>query len=431
MPEAPNAVRCRRPPVGVALGAAPPDLAALDERARAILRGNDRGGYTVPTHGLYPYQWNWDSAFAAWGFSRFDPERAWVEIETLLGGQWPNGMVPHILFHRPDPGYFPSPEVWGVSEGVRGPVRSSGITQPPVAATMLRAVHEAAPDEARLRPLVERLLAWHRWFTEWRLDRGAVVVTHPWESGRDNAPDWDGAMAALGSPIVAPYTRRDTGHVDPAMRPTKADYDRYVHLVERGRGLGWEEAALARDRPFAVADPGMTFVLLRACRDLAALGAAEAEAMIPTLEEGAATLWNPAIGAHDARDVRTGGFSGCVSSASQLAWFAGLRGDRGLAALDRTLGAVAHGVPSHDPDEARFEPRRYWRGPAWPMLNALVARGLAEADHAGRAEALRASTEALIARGGFAEYFDPQGGTPAGGGDFTWTAAVWLAWIRA
>ena len=32
----------------------------LIEQARAILRGNDRGGYTVPTHRLYPFQWNWD-----------------------------------------------------------------------------------------------------------------------------------------------------------------------------------------------------------------------------------------------------------------------------------------------------------------------------------------------------------------------------------
>ena len=29
------------------------------------LAKNDRGGYTVPTANLYPYQWNWDSVFAA------------------------------------------------------------------------------------------------------------------------------------------------------------------------------------------------------------------------------------------------------------------------------------------------------------------------------------------------------------------------------
>ena len=38
-----------------------------DEAARAILARNDRGGYTVPTDRLYPFQWNWDSAFVAIG----------------------------------------------------------------------------------------------------------------------------------------------------------------------------------------------------------------------------------------------------------------------------------------------------------------------------------------------------------------------------
>ena len=93
------------------------DPNALDSIARSILLGNDRGGYTVPTDGLYPYQWNWDSAFAAAGFATFDIPRAWAEVETLFGGQWPSGMVPHILFHRPDPGYFPGPDVWGARLG--------------------------------------------------------------------------------------------------------------------------------------------------------------------------------------------------------------------------------------------------------------------------------------------------------------------------
>ena len=105
----------------------------LDEQARDVLRKNDKGGYTLPTHGLYPYQWNWDSAFAAWGFTTFDSDRGWTELETLMSGQWEDGMLPHILFHRVDPGYFPGPDVW---QG-RGPIPSSGISQPPVAATFM------------------------------------------------------------------------------------------------------------------------------------------------------------------------------------------------------------------------------------------------------------------------------------------------------
>ena len=58
----------------------------LDQKAQEVLEGNDKGGYTIPTAGLYPYQWNWDSAFAAWGFSVFDTKRAWREIETLFAG---------------------------------------------------------------------------------------------------------------------------------------------------------------------------------------------------------------------------------------------------------------------------------------------------------------------------------------------------------
>ncbi|MEL6205710.1 MAG: hypothetical protein AAFR47_10435, partial [Pseudomonadota bacterium] len=262
----------------------------LDAKARQILTGNDRGGYTLPTAGLYPYQWNWDSAFAAWGFSTFDVDRAWAEVETLMAGQWPNGMVPHILFHQPDPGYFPGPDVWG-TDG-RGPIQSSGITQPPVAATFIRAIWERDRQggKARLAALLPKLVAWHRWFMAWRADEGVMFVTHPWEAGRDNCPDWDSAMALIDPVGVGDYVRRDTSHVDPSMRPTKADYDRYIWLVQRGRRLGWDDAAMAEEPPFRVADPTMTFILLRANRDLAAMAEAlgqdrsEIDGWIATLE---------------------------------------------------------------------------------------------------------------------------------------------------
>ena len=404
----------------------------LDEQARAILKANDRGGYTVPTAGLYPYQWTWDSAFAAWGFAAFDLDRAWAELETLFSGQWPNGMVPHILFHRPDPGYFPGPDVWG-TEG-RGPVPSSGISQPPVAASLLRALWERAPERAEAAALFDRVVDWHRWFMTWRADGGAIFITHPWEAGRDNAPDWDEAMAAIDPVGVAPYTRRDTAHVDPSMRPTKADYDRYIWLVERCRRLGWDEARMAEDAPFRVADPGMTFILMGACRDLAHVGqglgrdVSEIEGWIAELESGAARLWNPDLGAYDALNLATGAFAGALTNASCLCWFGGVDSADMLARFDDLLDRVRYPVPSLDPASPKFDARRYWRGPTWAIMNALVAMGLGKCGHADRAEALRRRTAALISEHGFAEYFDPLTGAPAGGGSFTWTAAVWLAW---
>ncbi len=403
----------------------------LWDHAQQILIQNDRGGYTIPTAGLYPYQWNWDSAFAAVGFAQFDIDRAWTEIETLFSGQWEDGMVPHILFHKPDPGYYPGHDVWG---GI-GPIPSSGISQPPVAATMARIIFEqdAEAGRARAEALFPKMLHWHRWFLKWRLDQGAVCVTHPWEAGRDNTPEWDGAMARIDPVGVGEYTRRDTTHVDGSMRPTKYDYDRYIWLVQMGRRLNWDQAALLKENPFRVADPTMTFILLRAHRDLLMMGQALGldtggmEDEIALLEAGAQSIWNPELGSFDGRDAHTGEWAGCVSNASFLNWYAGVPSDGQRAHLERVMDLVPYGVPSHDPSSDRFDSKRYWRGPTWAIMNMMIGLGLEDyGDPLG--QRVREATRELITRFGFAEYYDPTDGTPAGGKSFTWTAAVWLAW---
>ena len=61
-------------------------------------------------------------------------------------------------------------------------------------------------------------------------------------------------------------------------------------------------------------------------------------------------------------------------------------------------------------------------------MNALIGIGLKDMGREAEAAKLRDLTRDLIAEHGFAEYFHPENGTPAGGGTFTWTAAVWLAW---
>ncbi|MEM1233931.1 MAG: hypothetical protein AAGH70_07370 [Pseudomonadota bacterium] len=403
----------------------------MDERARAILRGNDRGGYTVPTAGLYPYQWNWDSAFAAWGFSTFDVDRAWTELETLFSGQWDTGMVPHILFHKDDPGYFPGPDVWATGTEPA----SSGITQPPVAATMARMVLAADRSQiTRARALYPKLLAWHSWFMEHRVLDGMVCVTHPWESGRDNCPDWDIGMAGVDGSAVGPYTRRDTGHVDASMRPTKAEYDRYVAILEFGRSVGWDATRIMADGPFLMADPGTHFILMRANADLAALAvalsedASELRAWEDALRAGADGMWNTELGAYDARDMRSGAFAGVLGSGAFTAYIAGAARPELDAHLTRAWDAVRYGIPSSDPEGPHFDARRYWRGPMWPFLNALFALGLKDSGQIGAAERLRRETSEAIRAGGFNEYFDPTDGTPCGGADFTWTAAIWLTW---
>jgi hypothetical protein len=412
----------------------------LDERAIGILRANDRGGFTVPTARLYPYQWNWDSAFAALGFSTFDLDRAWTEIEMLFEGQWPDGMVPHIIFRRDDADYFPGPAVWGT--GTTPP--TSGHSQPPVAATMVRALHERDPGRGaqRLRALFPKLLAWHRWFHSARdpEGRGVIGVVHPWESGRDNSPDWDAAMANIEPTAANTYVRRDTGHVDPSMRPTQSDYDRYMSIVAFGRSCGWDPERLYREGPFFAADPGITFILLRADRDLLALaeslgiddGQAELVEWIGRAEDGANDLWSDPCGGYVARDLKTGEMADNLSSVAFLAWYAGLADETRagvLAAnLQRIVDALPFAVPSLDPAHSKFDRLRYWRGPVWGVINYLIGRGLAETGHRALATRLRNDTRRMIEISGFYEYYDPLSGTGAGGASFTWTAAIWLAW---
>lgn len=406
---------------------------SLDDQARAILRSNDRGCYTVPTEGLYPYQWNWDSAFAAFGFAEFDLDRAWVEIETLLTGQWDNGMVPHILFHELDDGYFPGPDVWGCDKDLP----SSGVSQPPVAATFARACFEKDHEEGKRRfaPLFDKFVAWHQWFMRDRGESGVICVTHPWESGRDNASDWDDAMANVDVSGVGDYVRRDTSHVNPEMRPTKADYDVYIALLDDARSHDWDESYITEHGAFRVADPTLTFTLLRAHRDLKWLGeqlgrdVSLLEDWIASLEQNIPHLWNDEISSYDARDLRTGRFTGDVSSAAFLCWYAGIDEVRMLPHLQRFFDELPYGIASLDPHSPKFDAKRYWRGPVWVVVNTLIGMGLKNAGYEEQAERVRSDSARLIEKGGFAEYFAPNDGSPAGGGAFTWTAACWLAWV--
>lgn len=414
--------------------------------AREILNENDRNGYTVPTARLYPFQWNWDSLFVALGWAEFDIERAWQEIHTLFKAQWPSGMVPHIVFWTDESTYFPGPDVW---RGTSGGPPSSGISQPPVAATIVRSLAASAglgdtipagaiSDKAISPALFDAIDRWHRWWHTARdpENRGVMAISHPWESGRDNLPDWDRPLSAVDSSAVGEYRRRDLDVVDHAMRPHKDEYDRYIALVDFGAERNWDDAAIAEANPFWVADPGVTAILLRAERDLAWLGASlgidttDIEHRIAHLESGFEQFWNPSAGTYCSLDLRTGVHAEAGTSASFLAPYAGIdeHTEQLLAELSAWSATCNYMVPSFDPRHGAFESVRYWRGPVWAVVNYMIATGLTEVGASDWAKRIRLSTRDLVLKSGLPESFDPMEGGPVGGSRFTWTAALWLAW---
>ena len=84
---------------------------------------------------------------------------------------------------------------------------------------------------------------------------------------------------------------------------------------------------------------------------------------------------------------------------------------------------------SHDPTDARFDRRRYWRGPCWLIVNYILADGLRRSGRDDVADEIIADSLALIRRSGFAEYYDPLDGAALGGGSFTWTAAMVIEFL--
>lgn len=421
----------------------------LDAQAAAILRANGRGddggdgeSYTIPAARHYPFQWNWDSAFIALGLATIDADRAWRELESLVAGQTDDGMIPHIIFRHDDADYFPGPRVWR-AQGGRHPV--SGISQPPVLASVARKLAEREGESGlqRAGALLPKIHNWHRWWHRARaVDACPVVCTvHPWETGRDNSPDWRiGLQAMAVDPALEPYRRMDTEHSAPAERPTGAEYDKYLTIVKFGRECGWRQEILTRDGPFLMADPGIFFILLRADRDLLWLAqrlgradcAAEIAGRIAADERAAEYLWNADLRAFCARDARSGKFSHGFSSAGALCFYAGV-GDAGQrratrAHLHRIAQQTEFAQPSWDPGAAYFDRRRYWCGPVWCQMNYLIAAGLREQGEAELAEKLRDDLRQLVEQSGFYECYDPLDGAGCLSADFSWTAALWLAW---
>ncbi|MFI1924105.1 MGH1-like glycoside hydrolase domain-containing protein [Streptomyces sp. NPDC020377] len=234
-----------------------PHLAALRRRAASVLAGNWTGTSTVPSPGLYPHQWSWDSAFIAIGLRHVSPRRAQTELETLLDAQWGDGRIPHIVFNPSVPldAYFPSPDFWrsstaGRAAGAPRTVQTSGIVQPPVHALAAWLVHCADPGLSRARGFLTRvyprLAAWHRYLLHRRdLGGGGLVsVVHPWEQGMDNAPSWDAPLSRVAPAPARSFRRADLDHGAPEDRPTDLDYGRYVRLATEYRDGGYRDGGV-------------------------------------------------------------------------------------------------------------------------------------------------------------------------------------------
>jgi glucosylglycerate hydrolase len=431
----------------------------LRQAALAVLRKNDLGGWTRPAPRLYPHQWSWDSAFVAMGLRHVDLGRALRELETLFAAQWSDGRVPHIVFNPEAQEYFPGPEWWASaassSVAPRQPA-TSGLVQPPVHAMALRRILEVAESQHRtdlisgVEQLYPHVLEWHRYLATHRDPgrAGLLLIYHPWESGTDNSPRWDAALERVEVGRLSAYQRHDLKHVDdPGERPSQAEYDRYIWLVELLKQAHYDDAAIQRGHPFQIRDVLMSALFTVASRDLAHVAEQFSPSDLPEIREhedrfsrGVLGAWDQDVGLALDWDQRRNApvhVQTCAGLAPLL--LPNLDNRMVDRLVDRLQGEGFAGaprlkfpvVPSTVPDTAGFQSRGYWRGPSWPVFNWLMWFAVRQHGRERIASDLRAANLELLAQpeAQFAEYFEPYTAEPLGSIDQSWTAAVTLDWL--
>lgn len=415
----------------------------LFNAGKAILRKNDFGGYTVPTQGLYPFQWNWDSAITALGWIKFDEPRAWEELEVLISGQWDDGMIPHILFHKESDTYFPGPDVWGSDKKVK----STSISQPPVLTTIVRKLFDEAKDsklkDKKIAEMLPSLIRYHLW---WYNDRdpektGLVVSYHPWESGMDNSPAWDEALDRVPQ-VTWEYQRRDLNHIDASERPHKEQYDRYLYLVELFKNKHFDSQAIYRDCPYKTNDVSLIAILHKATLDLLDLcklynfTGPDVDKLVASIEltkQGISKLWCDETHFFYSRDLITSSLCKVKTNAGFLPLLGGLASEAQANYLSQELqewlSASQYAIASTDPKDPLYEPQRYWRGPVWLHINWLIAHGFEDIGDAETAMKIKEKTQTLFREFKFFEYFNADSGVGCGGDNFSWTAAIAMYWL--
>jgi Mannosylglycerate hydrolase MGH1-like glycoside hydrolase domain len=377
---------------------------SLGQVAEDVLRGNwtagERDGvgfaYTRPSPRRYPWQWYWDSCFAAIVWRRFDPTRSRAELETLLSAQRPDGFLGHTIFW-PRPVSLTRLPFYNVAS--RGALQTETI-QPPLLAWAWRiAVGEPAMDP--------RIAAQVEWLADNRdLDRdGLLWIVQPDESGLDASPKFDPVWGwRANSRIGFPW------------------------LVQRNRRLGWD-ARRIRDRggPVLCETLVNTFWSLT----LQALGRRSVTgALVDRLwEEGRGLFLD---------ESQPGGKRPDVLTWAALAPLAlpDLPEEIGRRLVEEHLlngrefltpvapPSVAASEPSYQPGGGRGPIRRYWRGPTWVNSAWMVWLGMRRLGYAEEARRMAAGLIDAVARAGLREYYDPRTGLGLGAQQFAWSALI-------
>ena len=352
-------------------------------------------GYTRPSPTRYPWQWYWDSCFAAIVWRRFDRERSRSELESLLRASRDDGFIGHVTFWD-HPISLKRRLYYNVDS------RSSPMTstiQPPLLAWAWRiAVGDPAAEP--------RIARHHEWLVANRdlEGDGLLWLIQPDESGLDSSPKYD--------PVWGWRSHARWG---------------FPLLVARSRRLGWDARRIR-----AKGHPVLCEVMTNVFWGLSRLAIGE-PSITPALVD---RLWDPDSGLF-LDEAQPGGGRPLVDTWAALAPLAlpDLPEEIGHRLVERILDPdrywLRHPPPSVSAAEPSFEPNRgpgwklrYWRGPTWINAAWMLWIGMLRLGYEAEAREMVTRLVPMIEREGLREYYDPLTGEGLGAREFAWTSLI-------
>lgn len=371
---------------------------ALHRNWREGVRQADgvRFAYTRPSPGHYPFQWYWDSCFAAVVWRRFNADRARAELQSLLAAESGDGFIGHTIFWD-----TPLNERQRLTYNVLSPQSSmTASIQPPVLAWAWRI---AVGDPV----VVPEIVRHHDWLSKHRdLDGdGLIWIVQPDESGLDSSPQFDAIWR---------------GHAD--------GLPGFLLLVRRNRRLGWNLRRIVNDGG-PVCCEVVTNVLH--ALSLLALGRPSLTAtIVERMYDEQAGLFRPIARPRPDKQAAVTWAALSPLALPDLPEAIGRRlVEEHLLDLERFwLPVPPPSVPPTDPTfsrrESRLGIRRYWRGPTWINAAWLVWLGLVRLGYAEEAQTLTERLRTAVAAEGLREYYDPFEGRGMGATDFSWSSLI-------
>ena len=353
--------------------------------------------YTQPSPGHYPWQWYWDSCFAAITWRRFDAARSRSELSSLLAAQRPDGFIGHTVFWTGPPRDVRrfTYNIVSIADGMTASI------QPPLLAWAWRiAVGDPAEEPGIARH--------HEWLLANRdlEGDGLIWIVQPDESGLDASPQFDAIWGWRA-------------HSRPG----------FLGLVRRNRRLGYDLRRIA-DAGGPVCCEVMTNVLWGLSR--MALGEPSLTPVIVErmYDESTGLFWPLARPAARSMPALTWAALAPLALPDLPEEIGRRLVEEHLLDPERFwLPVPPPSVSAEDPtfsvkDRVYLAVRRYWRGPTWINAAWLVWLGLVRLGYREHAEELARRLAATVQASGLREYYDPYTGAGMGATSFAWSTLL-------